>query len=255
MSGFASKVKECLLNIYLLPANSNTRLAMSVKNRIFPDHQHLKGLVFTIKCLCNNKDFGKIILDIGCFNGNTSLFFQKELNDVEVIGFEASRQAYKKAVNNTKGATSVKIENYALSDFCGEAEFYITDNMVSSSLNPVTGNDNRFSAVDIEKVNTITLDEYFRTQKKEQEKILAIKLDVQGHEMKVLKGAEKTLKRTLFVMTELSNHETYVGGAHYYEVDQLMREYGFVLQNIFSGYNYEKFLYEFDAIYVNSSLL
>jgi len=255
LNNVVNKVKEFLLKLYLLPANSSTRMAMSVRNRIFPEYLHLRGLVLAIHNFRSKGDFGNTILDIGCFEGNTALFFLKELKDVNVIGIEASSQSYKQAVTATEKYDAIKIENYALSDFCGKTEFYVTDNKVSSSLKPVTGTDTRFSTVQVEQVNTITLDEYFLSHTESELKILAMKLDVQGHELNVLKGAEKTMKRTLFVLTELSNHETYKGGARYYEVDQLLREYGFVLQNIFSGYNYEKHLYEYDAIYVNGALL
>ncbi len=122
-------------------------------------------------------------------------------------------------------------------------------------LNPLTGNDDRFNTMQIEKVNTITLDEYFLRQGLQREKVLAIKLDVQGHELKVLKGANDTLNRASFVLTEMSNHRSYEEGAQYYEVDQLLRETGFMLQNIFANYSYQKYLYEFDAVYINRNLI
>ena len=228
---------------------------MSVRNRVFPEYLHLRGLVLAIHNFRSKGEFGKTILDIGCFEGNTSLFFLKELKDVNVIGFEASSQSYRQAIATTEKYNAVKIENYALSDFCGTTEFYVTDNKVSSSLNPVTGTDTRFSTVKVEQVNTITLDEYFLNHAESEQKILAMKLDVQGHELKVLKGAEKMLKNTLFILTELSNHSSYKGGAHYYEVDQVLRQNGFVLQNIFASYSHSRYLYEYDAIYINSALL
>jgi FkbM family methyltransferase len=255
LSSIGNKAKDFLLDLYLSPVNRSARLAMSVKNRILPDIQHLKGLTFTINNLCKDSYPANLVIDIGCFNGNTSVFFHKELKDVRVIGFEPAKQSYLAALKNTTGFPGIKIENYAVSDFCGSTEFFVTDNKVSSSLNPLTGADTRFSTKNVEKVETITLDEYFNRNGLHEEKVLAMKLDVQGHELKVLKGAVDTLKRTLFVLTEMSNHESYEGGAKYFEVDQVMRENGFVLQNIFSSYSYGKLLYEFDAIYINKILL
>ena len=78
-------------------------------------------------------------------------------------------------------------------------EFFVTDNKVSSSLNPLTGADPRFSTQYVEKAETIAMDEYFKNNGLQDEKVLAMKLDVQGHELKVLKGAANTLKRTMFV--------------------------------------------------------
>ncbi len=233
----------------------SARLAMSVKNRILPNIQHLKGLTFTINNLTRGSYPANLVIDIGCFTGGTSIFFHKELKDVKVIGFEPSKQSYQQAIKNTKGIQGIKIENYAVSDFCGATEFFVTDNKVSSSLNPLTGVDSRFSTQSVEKAETITLDEYFKNNGLQNEKILAMKLDVQGHELKVLKGGVNTLKRTMFVLTELSNHESYAGGARYFEVDQAMRDNGFVLQNIFASYSYGKHLYEYDAIYINSNLV
>jgi FkbM family methyltransferase len=252
LSSIGNKAKDFLLDLYLSPVNRSTRLAMSVKNRILPDIQHLKGLTFTINSLTKGYSPDSLVIDIGCFNGSTSILFQKELKDVRVIGFEPSKQSFETALKNTAGLPGIKIENYAVSDFCGVTEFFVTDNKVSSSLNPLTGADTRFSTQTVEKVEIITLDEYFKRNGIQEEKVLAVKLDVQGHELKVLRGAANTLKRTMFVLTELSNHESYEGGARYFEVDQAMRENGFVLQNIFSSYSYGKQLYEYDALYINS---
>ena len=255
MSSIGNKTKDFLLDLYLSPVNRSARLAMSVKNRILPDIQHLKGLTFTVNNLTKGSYPAKLVIDIGCFNGSTSIFFYKELKDVKVIGFEPAPQSFQTALKNTTGIQGIKIENYAVSDFTGTTEFFVTDNKVSSSLNPLTGTDSRFTTQKVEKVETITLDEYFNRKGLSDEKVLVMKLDVQGHELKVLKGATNTLKRTMFVLTELSNHESYEGGARYYEVDQAMRENGFVLQNIFSSYSYGTHLYEYDAIYINKALL
>ena len=254
MSSIGNKAKEFLLNLYLSPVNKSARLAMSVRNRILPDNQHLKGLTFTINNLTKGSYPANLVIDIGCFNGGTSIFFYKELKDVKIIGFEPSKQSYEQALKNTADLPGIKIENYAVSDVCGVTEFFVTDNKVSSSLSPLTGEDLRFNTQNVEKVEVITLDEYLRSNKLLEEKILAMKLDVQGHELSVLKGAENALKRTLFVLTEQSNHDSYKGGTHYFDVDELLRQNGFRLNNIFAPFSYDPLLYEFDALYINRSL-
>ena len=256
MSNLISKLKDVLLNTYLSPINNNTRLALSIRNRIMQEMLHLNGSIFAIKRLINKQDLNNsIIVDVGCFDGNTSIFFSKEFRNVKVIGFEAGKQSYEKALKNASAYSLIKIENYAASDHDGVAEFFVTDNKVSSSLNSLSGSDKRFDTEVIEQVNTISLDSYFKNESLENKNILLIKLDVQGHEVSVLKGAQSVLQNTSFVLTEMSNHKSYSGGAQYYEVDRVLRESGFTLHNIFAPYSYGPSLYEFDALYINSKLI
>ena len=225
------RIKEFLLRFYLIPANINFRLAMSARNRILPDYQHLAALQLMINKMSRDYDMGNLILDVGCFEGGTCTFLSK-IKNVKVIGFEANPEAFKKAVQMTKNNPSVKIENFAVSETIGFADIYITDDRLSSSLNPIADNNIRFSTKQVERVKTISLDDYLAENDLKNDKILAIKLDVQGHELKVLRGAVKTLGRTFFVLTEMSNHTNYQEGSKYFEVDALLREQGFILQNI-----------------------
>jgi FkbM family methyltransferase len=219
------------------------------------ENLHLAALVYTIRHLAKDKIAGSLVLDIGSFNGKTALFFHQEFPGCSVIGFEPGKESHEQCKKNIAGVNNVVIENLAVSDFNGTTEFFVTDNKVSSSLNPLSGTDERFYTANTEKVNTSTLDSYFEKAGLQQETILVIKLDVQGHELAALKGAIQTLKRTVFVLTEMSNHKSYSGGAQYYETDELLRQNGFILQNIYAGYSSEKYLYEYDAVYVNKELI
>jgi FkbM family methyltransferase len=247
------RIKDFLLTLYLIPAKMNFRLAMSLRNRILPDYQHIAALQLMINKMNRKLDMGNLILDVGCFEGGTCTFLSK-IKNVKVIGFEANPEAFKKAVETTKNNPSVKIENFAVSETNGFADIYITDNQVSSSLNPIAGGNLKFSTKKVERVKTISLDGYLAEYSLQNDKILAIKLDVQGHELKVLRGAIKTLARTFFVLTEMSNHTDYKGGTTYFEVDALLREQGFTLQNTFAPFTYEEALYEYDALYLNREL-
>ena len=63
-----------------------------------------------------------------------------------------------------------------------------------------------------------------------------IKIDVEGFELEVLKGAKKTLKKTNFVIVEARhNHKTF---HHQYKLSTLMKlmtKNNFVLTNIFTA--------------------
>lgn len=255
MGTFYKRIKDIVFRVILFPLNRNAKWGLSIRNRIMQENLHLAALIFTIRKLAKEKITGSLVLDIGSFNGKTAIYFHEQLPGCRVIGFEPGKESYEQCKKNIAGENNITIENMAVSDFNGVTQFFVTDNKVSSSLNPLSGTDERFYAAGTEKVNTCTLDNYFEKEGLEKETILAIKLDVQGHEPKALRGAPQTLKRTVFVLTEMSNHKSYSDGAQYYETDELLRQNGFVLQNVFAGYSSEKYLYEYDALYVNKELL
>ena len=52
-----------------------------------------------------------------------------------------------------------------------------------------------------------------------------INLDVQGYEMEVLKGAEKTLENIDYLYCEVNRNEIYEGNAHIEEIDEYLSNY------------------------------
>lgn len=64
---------------------------------------------------------------------------------------------------------------------------------------------------------------------------LLVKIDVEGAEMEVLRGATKTLERTAAVILEVSWGRGFIGGSLYADLFDLLHEHGFVLFNIIEG--------------------
>jgi FkbM family methyltransferase len=67
-----------------------------------------------------------------------------------------------------------------------------------------------------------------------------IKADVQGAELQVLAGAECTLRETEVVILEVTLFGTMIGGPQVYDVIARMKQYGFVVYDIW-GHNYRPF--------------
>ena len=81
----------------------------------------------------------------------------------------------------------------------------------------------------------------------------ALKIDTQGSELQVLKGAEKLFKLSRLVQFETSTDPNYQEQPYYFELDDYMRGFGFKLIDLEPGYRNTtngKML-EFDAIYEN----
>ncbi len=74
---------------------------------------------------------------------------------------------------------------------------------------------------------SITLDEFIA--ERGIERVHAIKLDTQGSELQVLKGAEKALKGCIFLIVEVEFNALYECQPLFCDVDRFLRDRGFVL--------------------------
>lgn len=205
------------------------------------------------------KDLSKefVIADIGAFDGHTAQLFSKAFPNNAIHAFEANEEMYKLAHENCRSYSNIKIKNCAISDKNEKLIFNITSNNVSSSLNQVnvSAADQKDYQSELmikkqEEVEAFKLDNLLTN-----ERLILLKIDTQGHELKVLEGAKEVLKRTNYVLIEMSNHELYVEGCKYYEVDEWMRSQGFKLADIIVTYRKGGLMIsEYDAIYSNVKL-
>jgi FkbM family methyltransferase len=130
------------------------------------------------------------VLDIGANTGYYSLIAAKRAK--QVYAFEPSpavRQQLEKniGINNIQNIT---VEPYAVSDTTGSATLYISanDNSGMTGMQPAEN----FSGI-TETVSTISIDEWIRSNVSPT--INAIKIDVEGAELKVLEGMKQLLER------------------------------------------------------------
>ncbi|KAL3797492.1 hypothetical protein HJC23_009856 [Cyclotella cryptica] len=87
------------------------------------------------------------------------------------------------------------------------------------------------------------------------ERVDVLKLDVQGAELSVLRGAAELLKEVTFVQFEASVIEYNKGGSCLFEIDNLLRSQGFYLYNIADiqrdpGLFHTYGTGQFDALYI-----
>lgn len=206
------------------------------------EEEHIYRAIFAIK----KKEIDKInpnaiIIDVGAAFGKFSKIFINNFPNRKVVAFEPLK--YSNSFNNK----NLTWRNVILSDQIGKTKFFITKNMVSSSVNEINNEQNAFSLKieDTIEVNTTTLDYEFPS-----DEILILKLDAQGNELKILQGASSILRRTKCVNTEMLNHNIYLSGCKYYMIDEILRQNDFELADISifkrdNGIN----VIEYDAIY------
>ncbi len=239
------KLIDFFISLYLLPLRLSNRLALYVKGRILTYDEHYVVALDIIRNYFPG-DRG-IVIDIGAYDADSTFFLGKQLVNNTILGFEPNPIPYQAGLKRIKDLPNIELHNIGFSDKAGEVDLHVTKNLVSSSLFPVNEN-NEVSVDRLIKAKVDTLDSFF----KRYENILLIKLDVQGAELNILTSGIETLKKTKLVLTEVSITEMYRGGCLYFELDEFLRQNGFIIHTQISNYNNEGTKY-FDIVYINST--
>ena len=123
----------------------------------------------------------------------------------------------------------IKLHPCALGDTSGAAEMFENDYSPSSSLLPLQDRHRELwpKTIGAKKI-AIALDTLDAVMAREQAASpFFLKLDVQGFELSVLRGAATTLRQTAAVMAEVLFEPLYAGQTNYLELLNFMAERGF----------------------------
>jgi FkbM family methyltransferase len=134
-----------------------------------------------------------ILFDVGANRGLflKALLAQKRASQFQVHAFEPGRTAFRKLSASASAASNVTLNQAALSSASGSGVlFYDVAGSELASLMPRSTV--RFDHS--ESVKLVTLDEYCDTFGIQN--IHLLKLDVEGHELEVLRGAENMFRRS-----------------------------------------------------------
>ena len=202
-------MRQFIKNILLVIAPS------FIKKRVFAQYQTLSWKTlsnseFDAELLLLEFFFNKnsIFFDIGTNKGEYAYYTEKLINPKNIYLFEPEKKLNKQlnAIFN-----NCQVNNIALSDNKGTHQFKIPvingviDNCLSS-LEVGNKEDNETESI-IYEVKTDTLDNFTK-----EKNIIpdVIKIDVEGHELSVLKGAENFISKhhpTLIIEIEQRHHK------------------------------------------------
>lgn len=154
----------------------------------------------------NYGDKSKIFVDCGAHMGAYSIILSDHFR--EVYAFEAQRRTYNQLCGNIfiNEKSNITAHNKAVTDPVKASQLMdlsIVSEDGGGSTIRIPQPDQKVLAT--EKVKTITLDHYHLTD------VGLLKLDVEGNELNVLKGAQYTLMRSGFppIIFEANNDEWY----------------------------------------------
>lgn len=204
-----------------------------------------------------------IIFDVGANDGRSIIRFESRFPDAEIYSFEPTKSAYGKI--SKLSSEKIRIFNYALSNIDGEKEFcqyeYLSGKtnsfypMVKNSKYRLQRTVSNNETETIKCVKVKKLDTFL--EENEISNIDLLKIDTQGAEIEILKGAEKTLNSKKINVIEL---EYIIGIAHefrssLYELEEMLHKNNYKLIAIEHSGNIISFSnYQTNLIYVKNEI-
>jgi FkbM family methyltransferase len=134
------------------------------------------------------------IIDVGANAGLYTYHAAAIAPQVPVLALEPIEELAEllRANLNRNGRAATRVANVAASDAAGQAEFFVADSDEVSSLDSAHVDAYEGNVSTRRVVRTATLDELVREHGFEH--VDLIKIDVEGHELSVLRGAAETLR-------------------------------------------------------------
>ena len=157
-----------------------------------------------------------VIVDCGANIGSLFLSLNRYFSNFSYVGFEPDPNAFKCLDLNLKYYENVKISKNALSVNNGQSKLYLDSDHGDSSLE-------KFHSPSSIEVDLISLDNEKFT------KIRLFKIDAEGHELDVIKGAKNTLKCIDFIAVDMGSEKGYLNENTVSEVTNYLIENGFKL--------------------------
>lgn len=181
----------------------------------------------------------KTVLDVGGHHGQFTLFALERFESARIVTFEPQSDGVELIRTVTAKESRVTIENFALGATPGTAQLNISRRSDSSSLLPIgRGQTEAFPGTEAERTETIAVETLDNLLPGEIERPALLKIDVQGFELDVLRGATRTLSEIDNIFVECSFIELYEGQPLIGEIIAFLAEREFELAGVF-GTSYD----------------
>ncbi|MDP4252080.1 MAG: FkbM family methyltransferase [Bacteroidota bacterium] len=197
------------------------------------------------------------IFDVGAHYGETAIKYKNVFPNANIYSFEPFVTSAQAFLENTKEYSQIKLFKHAFSDKVGESEFYINSSDATNSLlaSTITNSwvDNATKNSNIEKVKIDTIDNF--CEKENINRVDILKLDVQGGEMLVLKGADRMLSsaKVKMIFTEVEFIEIYKNQPLFHDITAYLTRYNYKLFGLFDTHWLENGQIAWcDAVYIKA---
>jgi len=227
------------------------------------DLNHKKKITKFLKIIFKKQQLN--VIDVGAHKGETINLFSKNLNLKTIICYEASQKNFKhlELIQKKKLNFEIKIYNKALGSIEKEMDFFQTSESSSSTFCKIDFNSKYFKRkkkildffnkenyiLDKQKIKLCTLENEFK--KFYYNKIDILKIDTEGFEFDVIKGAKHNIKKIKYIYFEHHFDSMIIKNYKFSQINE------YLIQNNFRQLFKTKmpFRKTFEYIYENRSYL
>ena len=199
-----------------------------------------------------------LVLDLGANVGQFACDIRASGYTDKIISFEPDLKTFELLLKKSQNDKNWAVFNFAISNNCSKKNFYVaSDDSLSSSLNRPLGELSNFNfnskVMEITSIESITLD-IFANENEDlmRHKKVAIKLDIQGHELAALEGAKQVMEQAKVVYCEISFLPLYDNQPTLNEITQFLNSHNFHLTDFRNSKYCKKQLVQADVIYTQT---
>lgn len=238
-------------NTYLLmKRGENTNQLQKIEDEKNKELKNKKiGMFNKISILKDKNYYPDTIFDIGAHHGHWTKDMRNIYDQSNYLLFEAiDYPELKETIGRFDKCRSF---NVLLNDKIDTVKWYEMKNTGDSMFKEKSVH---FDFCSGEMRNTIDLDSFLEKEKINNLGKVFIKIDCQGAEIPILKGAEKLIKEVDFILIEIPLFGQYNEGVpNFLEHIQYMDSIGFIVYDILESHYIEDFNRQIDILFINKN--
>lgn len=188
------------------------------------------------------KLYCKVIYDIGANKGKWSDLYRRKFPNATLYSFEANPKLNPKSAHKNFNVALYHTDNMELDFYVNTMTHHTTGNSFYKENTKQYDNESSIK-LKTKKLDTLVMEEDLKLPD-------ALKIDTQGAELDILKGASKCVENAKVIMTEMSLYEYNRNGASFDEVNTFLRKADFVPIAIEEQHWFSNILLQLDIVYI-----
>jgi len=194
-----------------------------------------------------------VILDIGANSGQTINGFKAKFPESTIYAFEPGIETFNRLEQLYRDTANVHLYNIALGSEKSRLTFHDNEHSVMSSFLENGTKIHFGEVIGTREIELTTVDDFCMTHN--ISKIDVLKIDTQGFDLEVLKGAIGILPNISIILTEITIYPLYENLPEFDEVLKYLRENGFKFAKLYDANYRNEVLAWADFMFVNNKLV